>query len=634
MVGEVIEARRGLQRRRIDRLNLVVMLIGLAGLLLVIGRVAQLQMAPDERLRAHIQERVSKKTEPARRGDVVDRRGRLLAATRPGKRLFVDPSAFEEPYGEKFEAISRVTGVPVYDVAERIIERLVRNRERLERGETPIQYVSIGGALDDTQLAMAQRLDYEGVHLETVPVRESTAGDSVAALIGKVGVDGHGLVGAERSFDVVLDEDDGAIGYVRDAMGRPLWVEANAYRPAAHGDRVRLSIDLVIQNMVLEELRRGLEEADAAGGRAIVLDPNTGEILAMVDAMRDVPDAIPYSRQAFLESLRAGRWQRFRVVPDDPLRELYPALARSRCVVDVYEPGSTFKPFMWAAATERGFAKPEDVIETNSGTWKTDYGRPLEDVHPMAQQSWHDVLVNSSNIGMAKVTSRMSHEQMRTDVLRFGFGRATGIGLPGESPGLVTGARDWSKFTQTSVAFGYEIAVTPLQLVRGFSAFARSDALAGTLPKLTLRAKDASDDAAQTTLERVVSRKTAELTRGAMGGVAAKLLERYPKWKPEDPKFAYSMFGKSGTAKIARPDGGYFERQYVSSFVAGAPVDFPRIVVLVVIDDPGPELRRHLRHYGSQVAGPVVVRITRRTLEYLGVPAPAADVSKAVASAR
>ena len=377
----------------------------------------------------------------------------------------------------------------------------------------------------------------------------------------------------------------------------------------------------MIQRIVVEELERGLEEADASGGRAIVLDPTSGEILAMVDAMRETPDAMAFTSEAFGEARRAGRFQRFRVIPEDPMRERFPELARSRCVVDVYEPGSTFKPFMWAAATERGLATPDNVIETHDGLWKTEYGRVLEDVHPAERQTWHEVLVNSSNIGMAQVTARMSHEQMRTDVLRFGFGRTTGIGLPGESPGLVTRARDWTKYTQTSVAFGYEIAVTPPQLARGFAAFARTGALAGTLPKLRLRAVGPEDEGEQATLERVVSPRTAELTRAAMAGVGARLLERYPRWKPGEPEFGYTLFGKSGTAKVARPDGGYFERQYVSSFVAGAPVEFPRIVVLVVVDDPGPELRNQNRHFGSQVAGPVVVRITRRALEYLGVPA-------------
>ena len=621
MVDEVIEARRAGQRRRADRVNLMVLCVGLVGLLAVLGRVVQLQVAPDAALRAHIQERVSKRIEPGRRGDIVDRRGRLLAATRTGSRLFIDPSAFEEPYGPKIEAISQVTGVEPERIAERVISRIARNRERAEQGKTLIQYVSIGGSLSDGQLSAAQRLAFKGVHLERIGVREPIGDASIERILGKVGIDGDGLAGIERSFEEELEEHDGSLDYVRDALGRPLWVEARGYQRASHGGAVRMSLDLVVQELAREELLRGIQEADAAGGRVIVMDPASGEILAMVDEIRPPPDAVAWDRKVALQAAREHRFVRFLVVPPDPLRETVPALARNRCVVDVYEPGSTFKPFMWASVTERGLAKPDEVIKTYRGRWTTDYGRSIEDVVPLDQQSWHDVLVNSSNIGMTQGTARLTASQMHEDVLRFGFGRPTGIGLPGESKGLVTSLRDWSKYTQTSVAFGYEIAVTPLQIVRGFSAFARTGALAGTLPKLHLTAPDGVGD--QSTFERVISEKTAVLTREAMGDVARKLLDRYPKWHPEDPACPYTMFGKSGTAKIVHPNGrGYFERQYCSSFIAGAPADFPRVVVLVVIDDPGPELRAHLRHYGSQVAGPVVVRIARRTLEYLGVPAP------------
>lgn len=626
MVDEVIEARRAGQRRRVDRMNAIVLCAGLIGMLTVVGRVVQLQVAPDAALRDHIQQRVSKRVEPGRRGDIVDRRGRLLAATRSGSRLFLDPSAFEEPYGPKIAAIAAMTGVAPERVGERVISRIARNRERAAEGKTLIQYVSIGGALSDEQLARARRLDIKGVHLERVAVREPIGDASIERIIGKVGTDGDGLAGIERSFDAELEEHDGTLDYVRDALGRPLWVEARGYQRASYGEQVRLSIDLVVQELARQELVRGIEEADAAGGRAIVIDPSTGEILAMADEIREPPDAVAWDPKVAAEAARKHTFVRFRVVPPDPLRDELPALARNRCVVDVYEPGSTFKPFMWASVTERGLATPDEMIKTHRGRWRTDYGRTIEDVVPLDEQSWHDVLVHSSNIGMTEVTQRLTPAQMHEDVLRFGFGGPTGIGLPGEASGLVTSLKDWSKYTQTSVAFGYEIAVTPLQIVRGFSVFARMGVLAGTLPKLRLTAMPGGVDRA--TYERVISAKTAALTRDAMGDVGKNLLARYPRWHPEDPPFEYTLFGKSGTAKIVHPDGrGYFDRQYCSSFIAAAPADFPRIVVLVVIDDPGPALRARRAHYGSHCAGPVVVRIVRRTLEYLGVPPEGEDGS-------
>jgi cell division protein FtsI/penicillin-binding protein 2 len=245
--------------------------------------------------------------------------------------------------------------------------------------------------------------------------------------------------------------------------------------------------------------------------------------------------------------------------------------------------------------------------------------------------TWREVLINSSNIGMVKVTSRMSFEDLRNGVVRFGFGKRTGIGLPGESTGLVTSLKAWSKYSQTSVATGYEVAVTPVQMVRAFSTFARTGELAGTLPPITLRAVPA--DAAAGGVApgvRVLPARIAELTRDTMRGVTKNLDERITR-KDDQVHLRYEAFGKSGTAEIPlgppppgkkRPRGsdGYFQDQYNTSFIAGGPVEEPRVVVLVVIDDPGPSLVAARKHYGAATAGPVVRRIMERTLSYLGVP--------------
>jgi cell division protein FtsI/penicillin-binding protein 2 len=252
--------------------------------------------------------------------------------------------------------------------------------------------------------------------------------------------------------------------------------------------------------------------------------------------------------------------------------------------------------------------------------------------------TWREVLVNSSNIGMVKVTSRMSFADLRDGVVRFGFGKRTGIGLPGESTGIVTSAKAWSKYTQTSVATGYEVAVTPVQMVRAFSSFARTGELAGTLPPITLRAVPADAPGGGIAPGvRVLPPHIAELARDTMRGVTHNLDQRITK-KDESVHLRYEAFGKSGTAEIPlgpppagkkRPKGsdGYFQDQYNTSFIAGGPVAEPRVVVLVVIDDPGPSLVASRRHYGAATAGPVVRRIMERTLSYLGVPAsyPIAD---------
>ncbi len=613
------------QSRRIVISMRIIAVMVTALMLVVLGRVAQLQIAPDERLAAHIQDRMSSRPQLAPRGDILDRRGRVLSATRSGYRVFVDPSALSAPYGRTITALSRALEIDEAELAERIIPRLSENERRRALSLPLVKYLSIGDILPDWQVEQVRRITLPGVHLERRSVREITGGPAIASIVGLVGVDHHGLLGVERSFDERIEPTAGRLDYVRDARGRAMWVEASGYRPAVPGKGLWLSADLAIQQIADEEIERGVIDADAAGGRIIVLDPTTGELLAMRDFVRHLPGLTDPPQRGAGKRARPddpdpGAGVRYRTIRPDPAREIHPALGRNRCVEDVYEPGSTFKAFMWSSVTERGLARPEEVFNTHNGLWTNPYGRVIRDVIPKPSLTWTEVLVNSSNIGMTQGVDRLTFDQARADILRFGFGVRTGIGLPGESPGLVTGRRDWTRYTQTSVASGYEIGVTPLQMVRAFSAFARSGALAGSLPTLRLRAVTPAELAAEKPTP-VIPPRLASQTRDAMRKVGEIMNTRIRDTFKEEAPLRYSLFGKSGTAEIPRPDGrGYFKNQHNSSFIAGAPAEQPRIVVLVIIDDPGPALAASRHHYGSWTAGPVVRRVIERTLEYLGVP--------------
>jgi len=593
------------------------LLVGtLALFVIVIGRVAQLQIAPGERLAEHMSDHEIVREEWAPRGDLLDRRGRLLAGTRVGRRVFVDPVVFPSPGEAEIRLLAAAMELDISEVGERIVTRQARN-ERRQRERLPlIRYVSIGDPLPEGLAAAVKGLRIAGVHLEKRSVRESTAA-SARALVGKVGVDHDGLLGAEFTLDERLAPESGRLSYVHDARGAGLWIEAGSRVQARAGTDVRLSVDLAIQEIVEEELERGIEALDAQGMRSVVVDPVTGEVLAMADLVREPEDAVEFSRERWQEALRERKRVRFRFVEDDPRRSTHPALARNRCVEDVYEPGSTFKPFMWASVTERGLAAPEEMFDTEGGSWRTDYGRLVEDVVEKDEQTWREVLVNSSNIGMAKALERMTARQTRDSILRFGFGRKTGVGLPGEAAGLITSPTAWSKYTQTSVAFGYEVAVTPVQMARAFCAFARSGRDAGTLPPIRLTAME---EAPAGVVHRVLPDWVAATARMAMQRVAEVMDERTLRAGVLETASSYTMFGKSGTAQAVRPDRrGYLHRQYVSSFVAGAPTSDARLVVLVVVDDPGPGWVRSNRYYGSWTAGPVARRIVERSLLYLGV---------------
>ncbi len=674
------------------RVNLIVRLTGWGVCVLlaaVLGRIAWLQIAPSAELRSYAVDRVASRPVQGYRGEILDRRGRLLSTSRLGYRAFVDPERVDR---DRLDAmivqLAEVTGAPTEEVGQRVVRAVTLNDQRRplhtaggvtrpgpmaalrswlggggqREAETPaivplamveggnpavaepekpaplVRYVAIGGVLTEAQVAAVRGLEFPGVYLERRPVREYPGGDLIASLIGKVGFENTGLMGAELALDGVLEASDGRARYVRDASGRPLWIERGQWTPAAHGHSQRMALDLELQRIAREELERGVEQADAAGGRLVMMDPATGEILAMVDLYRDMGelpefpwvDAKPAPGAPTPPAYDPYGAVRYRTLAADPAREIHPALGRNRCVEDIYEPGSTFKPFVWSLLTESGLVTPDEVFDTEGGQWRTKYGRPINDVTRRDEMTWTEVLINSSNIGMVKGSSRMGFPQLRNGLLRFGFGSKTGIGLPGETGGLMTTQAKWTHWTQESVAYGHEVAVTPVQMARAFCAFARSGEMAGTLPTVRLLAAEPGI-AERDALVRALPADLATLTRRILRHVAEKVEQNMAAdlVSPE-AGWRYQMFGKSGTAEIPlgkapegkrRPRGstGYFDNQYNSSFVAGAPLERPRLLVVIVIDDPGPVLVADRHHYGSRVGGPVARRVLERSLTYLGV---------------
>lgn len=683
--------------RAADRVAIGLRVFGLLALLTVVARVVQLQAFPGEQLRAAIEARTSGAKIESVRGDLLDRRGRPLAVTRVGYRVVIDPTLAQEHADRIIVALANQTGQPASDIGLRLMRAIAENNRRIAAHEEAspetdggaagdkglfaslgivgkregeqdgasgprlLRYVALPEVLtlDQAEAVRALRLTVPGenrrgeriereirlpgVTVERRSVREIVGGDAMAPLLGKVGYkdwseEREGKLGAERLYQDRLEGDDGTFRYVRDAKGRPLWVDRGAWSDAQSGGDVRMSIDATIQTMVHEELTRGVEHADAAGGRAIVFEPHTGEVLAMVDLLREVPGLVevPWWDPATQEQRpRIEEGTRFRLLRADPGRSVEPALGRNRCVEDLYEPGSTFKPFTWALAYERGLLDPEEILRAETRTIRTHYGRAITDVTFKNAMTWDDVLRYSSNIGMYHITERLSFEETRDNIVRLGFGSLTGIGLPGETAGLVQPPHNWTKYTQTSVGMGYEVGVTPVQMVRAFSVFARRGDLAGTLPGVRLTADGLDTQRPgivgdEIIVERVFEPSTATAVREPMRLVVERMDEMRLRTFPDDVAVGYSMFGKSGTAYIActpppdmkRPKGvgGYFEWQYNSSFLVAAPAEDPALVVLVVIDDPGPEAIAQRRHYGSWVAGPVVRRIVERALPYMGVP--------------
>lgn len=525
----------------------------------------QLQLRPPAPLQRHAGTLHGRHALHARRGTLCDTRGRVLAATHLGTRLFADPGLIDDL--PRFA--ERVADLLDYDEAE-----IVRMVDARRDG----RYVVLDPDLTAWRIAELASHRVPGLGTERFAARHYPHRSRAGQLLGVVGTDGVGREGIEFALNRELSADAGSIRFLRDAANRPLSIEAGGFKPPADGRDVQVSIDLVIQSLAEVELERQCLRYGADAGQLIVMEPATGRVLAMAN--------YPFFDPA--ELLTTPRDRR-----------------RNRCVTDAFEPGSVFKPFVWAAALEGGFAVGDEMIDcTESGVYRSPKGRRLRDAHAHGMLTWEQVLVKSSNIGMAIVAQRMGIDHLDRAVRRFGFGQRSGIGLPGEASGIVHPARKWTHYSVTSVPMGQEIAATGLQLVRALAAIAND----GMMPAASIRC--AGEFGTEIIYEPVLSPEAARYTRYVMRRVVTEGTGRRARSE------RYSIFGKTGTAQVPNPKGGgYLPEQYTSSFIGGAPVEQPRLVAGCFVHRPD----KSKGHYGGIVAAPAILRVIEQSLEYLGV---------------
>ncbi|MEL7089390.1 MAG: penicillin-binding protein 2, partial [Planctomycetota bacterium] len=335
-----------------------------------------------------------------------------------------------------------------------------------------------------------------------------------------------------------------------------------------------------------------IHEFKAESGQIVVMDPHTGEILALANYPFFDPADFRDEKGRFREDAKTAQ--------------------RNRAVTDVFEPGSIVKPLVWAAAVEAGLADPDEMVDcTDEGWWKPTRGPVLRDERPHGEITFTRVLIESSNIGMAIVAERMGMEELHRILASYGLGRPTDSKLPGEVAGMLRPVDRWSWTDLSRMPMGHGIAVTPLQITRAFCALAND----GVLINPTIEAADeATDEQRRTNITaRVLSPRIVEQTRRALAEVITDPDGTGRRARSE----LYDLFGKTGTAELPNlEDGGYYEDQYVSSFVAGAPVDRPRLVVGCFITRPD----REIGHFGGKVSGPAVRNVIERSLQYWGVP--------------
>ena len=556
-------------RARIALLGVCVMCVAVV----VVVRAFHLQIATGDRLREmaegqHLRElRVS-----PRRGAIYDRHGAELAVSADVDSVYANPrrlKAMEQDPRTVARRIARILDVD----PERLAKRLAADRYFvwIERRVTPNEATRIRG------------LDIPGVELTTESRRYYPNRHLAAHLVGFADIDGRGIEGIELAYEDQLRGSDRRVAAIRDRRGHVVFADDMEDDRSMQGQSVVLTIDKAIQHIAERELALGVRTFEARGGSVVVMDPSTGEILALANYP-------PFN-------------------PNEPSKHAT-AHRRNRAVVDRFEPGSTVKPFTMAAALAAGAVKPNQSINCENGVTRMG-GRLLHDAHPYEWLTPTQVLAYSSNIGIAKIAQDLGKKDLYRTFRRFGFGEPTGLGVPGETAGILRHYRRWYEIDTATVSFGQGMSVTNVQLATAMSAIANGGRL--MQPMLVRRMSDGHgatiEESKPRVRRQVVPRRVAKLVGQMLtavtepGGTAI-----------EAAVDGYLVAGKTGTAQKADyVHGGYAKDKWLASFIGFAPAERPAVVISVVIDEPV------IAHYGGTVAGPVFRRIAEVTLRHMGI---------------
>jgi cell division protein FtsI (penicillin-binding protein 3) len=547
------------------------------GFALVALRLVQLQVFEQSRLSARAerqQERVV--TLDAKRGTIFDRRGRELAVSLEVDSVYGIPSKVDNPR----------------ELAERLSRILREDPRRIERklgGDR--HFVWLSRKVDPAKAAKVRELDSDEIRLRSETRRFYPKKALAGPVLGFTGVDNEGLEGLERVYDKMLRGVSGWVLAEKDAMGRTVFPGGPGfqYQMPKQGHDVILTIDEVLQHITDKELDAALASSRARGGVAIVMNPQTGEVLAL--------------------SVRANGRGRPAFNPNEPQR-YKPAEWRNRAVTDAFEPGSIFKPFLAAAAIEERVVHPLERFDCSGGQIQV-ADRVIKDAHENGVLTFADVIAQSSNVGTIKVALRLGKDRYYKYITAFGFGRKTGVDLPGEISGQLKDSRLWSGVSIGSIAIGQEIGVTPMQMAAAYCALANG----GTLmkPYLVSEIVDHGGGAGRKFSPEPAGRVVSPETCAKVNRMLQRVVEQ-GTGKQAKPG-GYSAAGKTGTAqKIDQRTGGYSKTDYVSSFVGFAPANSPKLVILVMIDVPEGAI------YGGAVAAPVFRAIAEQGLAYLQTP--------------
>jgi cell division protein FtsI (penicillin-binding protein 3) len=562
-VGEPVADWRRTMRSRLTVASVLLLLWALG----IEARLVTLQVVQHEAL-VERAGRQQMQTRPlaAKRGDILDRNGKVLATSVDADTIYAVPSAI----GDESATVARlcsVFGDCTRNERADLIGRLRRNRN--------FAYIrrQVPRAVGEKIAA----LDLDGIGFIKESHREYPNAELAAHVLGFVGVDNKGLNGIESAYDSYIRGDDGQILVQVDAHRRAF----NRFeRPPSAGSTVELTIDEYLQYVVEEALRVGVTENRAQAGTAVVMDPTTGEVLALANYPTFNPN-----------DYRAA-----------------PALARrNRAVQDLYEPGSTFKVVTASAAIEEKLMPVNQIIDVSGG--RINIGaRVVRDTHDYGQLSFTDVIVKSSNVGAIRIGFRLGTDRFSDYVQRFGFGRPVSPDFPSESPGIVWDRAKWTESALASVSMGYQVGVTPLQMAAAFSAIANGG---NYLEPRVLRAVY-RDNRRVAVKPRVLRRVVSADTAAAMTAIMEQVVDRGTATLAKIE--GYTIAGKTGTAN--KLVNGRYSSDTYASFAGFLPSNNPAFTILVMIDAP----RGNNGHFGGPVAAPIFKRVAEAALRYARIP--------------
>ena len=553
---------------------LLIMALGFAAIAL---RLVYLQVIERSELaaRAERQQERLVKLEP-RRGTIFDRMGRELAVSLDVDSVFGVPADIDNPRA----------------LARQLSRILKENPATLEqRLSSEKRFAWISRKVDPAQARKVKELGSREIGFLVESKRFYPKKSLAGQVLGFTNMDNKGLEGVELSYDAALSGVGGWMLAEKDAMGRTVFPGGPGfqYQQPRPGKDIILTIDEVIQHIAEKELDKALAEYRAQGGVCIVMEPQTGALLAL--------------------TVRSGATGRPSFNPNTP-QQHKPAEWRNRAVTDVFEPGSIFKPFLAAAALEERAVHPMERIDCSAGSIQV-ADRVIKDAHKSGVITFTDVISESSNVGTIKVAMRLGRERFYKYITAFGFGKKTGLDMPGEIIGLVKDYRLWSGVSIGSIAIGQEIGVTPIQIAAAYSALANN----GTLMKPYIVAEVADRESGER--KKYAPRPVGSPVSGETCKKLNKMLQRVVEagTGQQAQPAGYTAAGKTGTAqKIDQKTGLYSKENYVSSFVGFAPAGAPKLVILVMIDSPVGVV------WGGSVAAPVFKAVAEQGLAYLQVP--------------